>query len=95
MTQQTYIMLTAAEGKILTNGETFGRIVLLGNGDVPENWREVDDAEYTAYLEAEEAKAATAGDPPVENGDGIVHGDSTVAGGTPEPTEAEEESDGT
>ena len=32
MTQQTYIMLQADEGKILTNGETYGRVVALGSG---------------------------------------------------------------
>ena len=67
MTQQTYIMLTAEDGKILTNGETFGRVVALGNGDAPENWREVDEAEYTAYLEAEEAKARAAAEMPQES----------------------------
>ena len=56
MQQQTYIMLTADEGKILTNGETYGRVVALGNGDSPDNWREVDEAEYDAYLAAEAAK---------------------------------------
>ena len=56
MTQQTYIMLKADEGKILTNGETYGRVVALGSGDVPDNWREVDEAEYDAYLAAEAAK---------------------------------------
>lgn len=56
MQQQTYIMLTADEGKILTNGETYGRVVALGNGDSPDNWREVNEAEYDAYLAAEAAK---------------------------------------
>ena len=72
MTQQTYIMLTAEDGKILTNGETFGRIVSLGNGDVPENWREVDEAEYTAYLAAEEQKARMAIESPEQETEGEV-----------------------
>ena len=72
MTQQTYIMLTAAEGKILTNGETFGRIVSLGNGDVPENWREVDESEYAAYLAAEEQKARMAIESPEQETEGEV-----------------------
>ena len=29
-------MLTADEGKILTNGETYGRVVALGSGDTPD-----------------------------------------------------------
>ena len=56
MQQQSYIMLTADEGKILTNGETYGRVIALGNGDSPDNWREVNEAEYDAYLVTEAAK---------------------------------------
>ena len=56
MQQQTYIMLIVDEGKILTNSETYGRVVALGNGDSPDNWRKVDEAKYDAYLAAEVAK---------------------------------------
>ena len=41
----TRIKLTAAEGMTLTNGDTFGKEVYLGNGDTPENWTEITDAE--------------------------------------------------
>lgn len=63
MKQQTYIMLTADEGKMLTNGVTYGKYISLGNGDVPENWREVPEAEYEAYL-AEEAEKEPQGAEP-------------------------------
>ena len=41
----TRIKLTAAEGKTLTNGETFGKEVYLGTGDAPDNWTEITDAQ--------------------------------------------------
>lgn len=30
----------------LTNGETYSRMVYLGKGDDPYNWREITDEEY-------------------------------------------------
>ncbi len=47
MKQQTYIMLTADEGMVLTNGEIYGKVIALGNGDSPANYREITEAEYT------------------------------------------------
>ena len=48
MTQETItrIKLTAAEGMVLTNGETFGKEVYLGTGDCAENWHEITEEEY-------------------------------------------------
>lgn len=46
MKQQTYILLTADEGMMLTNGEIYGKVIALGNGDSPDNYREVTEAEY-------------------------------------------------
>lgn len=46
MKQQTYILLTADEGMILTNGEIYGKVIALGNGDSPDNYREITEAEY-------------------------------------------------
>ena len=34
-------VLTASEGMLLTNGKEFGRQILLGEHDSPENWQEV------------------------------------------------------
>lgn len=46
MKQNTYIMLTADEGKILTDGEIYGKAVALGNGDSPERYHEITEEEY-------------------------------------------------
>ena len=48
------IKLTAKDGMIFTNGETYGRIVYLGTGDSPDNWYEITEAEYEA-IKVEEA----------------------------------------
>ena len=39
-------MLKADEGKVLTNGEVYGKVIVLGNGDKAENYREITDEEY-------------------------------------------------
>ena len=39
-------MLKADEGKVLTNGEVYGKLIILGNGDKPENYHEITDEEY-------------------------------------------------
>ena len=39
------IILTADEGKYLTNGETFGKTVVLPEGADPAEWREVTEEE--------------------------------------------------
>ncbi len=51
------IMITASEGHILTDGETYGRTIYLAEGADEERFREITDAEYDAIQEAE-AKAA-------------------------------------
>lgn len=38
-------ILKANEGKLLTNGQTFGKIVYLGKNDCADNWHEVDETE--------------------------------------------------
>ena len=49
------IKLTASEGHILTDGESFGRIVYLASGEDGSNWYEITNAEYEAKMkEAEE-----------------------------------------
>ena len=45
--------LTAAEGMMLYNGESFGKEVYLGRQDSPENWREITEAEYEALLQVQ------------------------------------------
>lgn len=48
------IKLTASKGRVLTNGEAYGKEIYLGCNDSPDNWSEITDAEYEAYLSAEE-----------------------------------------
>ena len=44
----TLRILTAAEGKVLTNGEAYSSVggdVYLGAEDSPENWTEIEESE--------------------------------------------------
>ena len=43
-------MLTADEGKILTDGEVYGKIIALGKGDNPERYHEITVGEYENIL---------------------------------------------
>lgn len=52
----TRIKLTASEGHVLTNGESFGRIVYLASSDKVEKWYEITEAEYEKIKEAEEVE---------------------------------------
>lgn len=56
MKQQTYTLLTADEGKILTNGETYGRVIALGHGISSEGYYEISAEEYEAILAEEAAR---------------------------------------
>ena len=46
--RQRLIVLEPDEGMILTNGETYSKLVYLGVNDTPENWHEIPDGEVTA-----------------------------------------------
>lgn len=46
-------LFEASEGKILTNGTSYGKVVALGVGDKAENWYEIDLEEYEKILEEE------------------------------------------
>lgn len=50
------IKLTATEGKVLTNGEAYGKEVYLGCNDSEDNWHEITDAEYETFLAEEKAR---------------------------------------
>lgn len=39
------MIIKADEGKTLTNGETFGKVVYLGKNDSEDNWYEITDEE--------------------------------------------------
>ena len=45
MTVENQVVLKADEGKMLTNGDTFGKVVYLGKNDSADNWHEVDETE--------------------------------------------------
>lgn len=51
----TRIKLTASEGMVLTNGETYGKEIYLGVNDASENWREITDEEYNKILAEQES----------------------------------------
>lgn len=51
----TTIKLTASEGHILTDGENYGRIVYLAQGDEGEKWYEITEREYNAKMAELEA----------------------------------------
>lgn len=46
-------VLKAAEGMILTNGETYGKVVYLGKNDSIGNWSEVDESESGIGIDGE------------------------------------------
>lgn len=52
----TRIKLTASEGHILTDGEGFGRIVYLAQGDEGDKWYEITDKEYKKIMKEKEAE---------------------------------------
>ena len=42
----TLVKLLAEEGKILTNGTSYGREIYFGAEDCVENWQEINAADY-------------------------------------------------
>lgn len=44
--------ITASEGMVLTNGETYSKEIYLGVNDSIENWHEITEAEYEEILKA-------------------------------------------
>ena len=46
------IILTADDGMYLTNGETYGKTVVLPESASADEWYEITDAEYEAMQEA-------------------------------------------
>jgi hypothetical protein len=50
MKTETVIVLKADEGMYLTNGETYGKTVVLGEWDKPENYHEITEEEYNKVM---------------------------------------------
>ena len=53
---KTRQIIYADEGKILTNGEVYGKIIYLADGVSAEDYREITDKEYANLLAAEAKK---------------------------------------
>jgi hypothetical protein len=45
-------VLYANEGMVLTNGEVFGKVVFLADGESAETYTEITDAEYLQMVES-------------------------------------------
>ena len=48
------IILTADDGMYLTNGETYGKTVVLPEAANTNDWYEITDIEYNRIMESEE-----------------------------------------
>ena len=53
---KTKITLIADDGRILTDGVHFGRVVYLAPEKSAEDWREISEEEYNAIMAAMEAE---------------------------------------
>ena len=47
MTVEKQTVLKADDGKVLTNGNTYGKVVYLGKDDSADNWHEITEEKYT------------------------------------------------
>ena len=57
--------ITAPDGKVLTNGEAYGKEIYLGIYDSADNWHEITDAEYEEIMAAQVAVDAPVPPEPV------------------------------
>lgn len=52
----TQIVLRASEGHMLTNGTAYGKTVVLGVSDSPDNWYEISIEEYERIMTEQEGE---------------------------------------
>lgn len=57
MKKYTTVTIVADEGKVLTNGDIYGKVIALGKGDSVDNYYEITDEEYNAIMAEREASA--------------------------------------
>ncbi len=56
MITETQTILKAEEGMMLTNGETFGKVVYIGKNDNKNNWQEITVEEANELQKLEESE---------------------------------------
>jgi hypothetical protein len=61
---ETRLVLRADEGMVLTDGNTYGRVVMLGEGRNENDFREITDEEYKAIMALKEAEESSVTDTP-------------------------------
>lgn len=54
---KTSIVIYADEGKVLTNGETYGRQIFLADGELISDYHEITEAQYE-QIQAQESENA-------------------------------------
>ena len=53
---KTMITIFADKGKVLTDGEVFGTVISLAEGETADDFREITEEEYKEIMEAEANK---------------------------------------
>ena len=53
--------VTATEGMVLTNGDTYSKEIYLGCNDSIDNWHEITDAEYEEIIKKQEEETKGSG----------------------------------
>ena len=53
-----HTVITAAEGRVLTDGTVYGKTLYLAEGADPSAFYEITEEEYAAIIESEPAEAA-------------------------------------
>ena len=51
--QTTFNIITADEGNVLTDGNTYGKTIILASGNNASDFYEITEAEYQAIMERE------------------------------------------